>query len=141
MIIRSAKLSDYEEIMNLYNLFVGNDRYSKHDNDSYKKVLNNTKNHMFLAVEDRRIIGYATISLKDVIRYPKPIVELDELFVLAEYRKHGIGRQLMDHVEKKSRELNCQRIFISSHYKHKTAHAFYESIGYTNYGYHFIKDL
>jgi hypothetical protein len=44
-------------------------------------------------------------------------------------------------LEEKAKELQCHRIFIESQYQHKVAHAFYEALGYTNYGYHFYKNL
>lgn len=141
MLIRRAKETDYVELMRLYNDFVGSDRYSKHDNDSFKRVLNNLNNFIYVAERDGKLIGFATFSVKDVIRYPKQIAELDELFVSTDYRQKGVGKQLMQQVEGKAKELNCYRIFIESHFDHKAAHKFYEEIGYTNYGYHFIKNL
>lgn len=141
MNVRIAKLSDYEELMTLYNLFVGDDRYSKHDNDSFKKVLENHRCFIFVAEDERKLAGFVSFSVRDVIRYPKPIAELDELFIKEENRKHGLGKMLMEIVERKAKELNCYRMFIESSFKHEAAHKFYESLGYTNYGYHFIKNL
>lgn len=141
MNIRLAQESDYEKVIELYNLFVGSDRYSQHNSDSFKKVLKNNNNFIFVATDTDKIIGFATFSIRDVVRYPKPIAELDELFVSENYRKHGIGKLLMNEIEKKAKELDCYRLFIESHYEHKAAHKFYESLGYTNYGYHFIKNL
>ncbi len=141
MMIRDAKESDYGELMLLYNQFVGSDRYSKRDNDSFKKVLKNSHNFVFVAEDGGKLVGFAAFSVRDVVRYPKPIAELDELLVLADYRKRGIGKLLMEQVENKAKEQDCYRMFIESHYDHKVAHKFYEALGYTNYGYHFIKNL
>lgn len=141
MQIRKASAFDYDSLMKLYNSFVGSDRYSNHDNDSFQRVLDNSRNFVFVAEEDDTLIGFVTFSVRDVIRYPKPIAELDELYVDPQHRKKGLGKELMKHVEEKAKELQCYRIFIESHYDHKAAHAFYESLGYTNYGYHFIKNL
>ena len=141
MLIRSAKDSDYEELMGLYNLFVESDRYSEHDSDSFHKVLNNPNNFIFIAEDEGAIIGFLTFSVRDVIRYPKQITEVDELFVLEEYRKHGVGKKLMEHMEDKAKELNCHKIFIESSSEREGAHKFYESIGFINNGYHFIKNL
>jgi GNAT superfamily N-acetyltransferase len=58
----------------------------------------------------------------------RPIAELDELYVKDKFRKKNVGRMLMEKV-------------IETHYNHKAAHKFYEALGFTNYGYHFIKDL
>ena len=76
--------------MVLYNDFVGEDRYSKHDGDSFKVVLKSPDNYVFVAEENGKIIGFATVSVRTLVRYPKPIAELDELFVAEEFRKHGI---------------------------------------------------
>jgi len=127
--------------MSLYNLFVGQDRYSAHENDSFSRVIQNPNNFVFVAEDKDQLIGFATFSIRDVIRYSKPIAELDELFVLEEYREKGIGKQLMEKIEDIAKEKGCHRIFIESHYDHKAAHKFYEKLGYKNYGYHFIKNL
>jgi GNAT superfamily N-acetyltransferase len=141
MLIRTAIESDYEQLMLLYNGLVGSDRYSRHDNDSFYRVLKNPNNFVLVAEEEDKIVGFASFSVRDVIRYPKPIAELDELFIDQQHRKKGIGRQLMQTVEAKAKEKNCYRVYIESHYKHKEGHAFYEAIGYANYGYHFMKNL
>jgi GNAT superfamily N-acetyltransferase len=141
MQIRLAKESDYVPLMKLYNEFVGEDRYSKFDNDSFEKVIKNPQNFIFVSEEKGELVGFASFSLRNVVRYPKKIAELDELFVIQHYRKKGIGEQLMQAVEKKAKEQDCYRMFIESHYDHKAAHAFYEALGYKNYGYHFIKNL
>jgi GNAT superfamily N-acetyltransferase len=141
MEIRFASSDDYQELMVLYNKFVGSDRYSKLDNDSFNKVLNSGANFVFIAEDNGKLIGFATFSVRLVVRYPKPIAELDELFVEEEYRRSGVGKMLMTQVLIKAKEMDCYRLYIESHYDHKAAHKFYESLGFTNYGYHFIKNL
>jgi GNAT superfamily N-acetyltransferase len=141
MQIRLAVESDYVPLMKLYNGFVGSDRYSHHDNDSFKKVLVSSHNFIYVAEAENELMGFATFSVRNVVRYPKLIAELDELFVDSKYRKKGIGKLFMQTIEEKAKELDCYRIYIESHYDHKSAHALYELIGYTNYGYHFIKNL
>ena len=141
MNIRTARNSDYKELMQLYNGFVGEDRYSKHNKDSFKKVSKSKNNFIYVVEENKKLIGFATFSIRLVIRYPKPIAELDELFVLPGYRKKGVGKLLMNKILSKAKELNCYRLFIESHYDHKAAHKLYEKLNFTNYGYHFIKNL
>ncbi len=141
MKIRFAQISDYKNIIPLYNGFVGSDRYSQLDNDSFRKVLQSNNNFIFVATDKDRLVGFVSFSVRLVVRYPKSISEIDELYVLPEYRKRGVGKKLMDELEKKAKELDCYRIFIESHFDHKVAHKFYEALKYTNYGYHFIKNL
>lgn len=141
MKVRLAKMSDYHQIMSLYNDFVGEDRYSKLDNDSFSKVLHTSTSFVYVSEKAGKILGIATFSMRHVIRYPKPIAELDEMYVDPNFRRQGIGNELMQAVEKRARELGCYRLYIESQYKHEQGHKFYESLGYKNYGYHFLKNL
>lgn len=141
MVIRRAKGEDYENLMVLYNQFVGQERYSDFENDSFEKVLQSPTNFIFVAEEMRALVGFVTFSVRNVVRYPKPIAELDEIFVAPGYQKRGIGRLLMQEVENEARNLGCYRLYIETAYKHEPAHGFYKNLGYTNYGYHFYKDL
>lgn len=141
MKIRPAKRSDYKQLVDLYNKFVGYDRYSKLDNDSFFEVLKNKKNFILIAEINGKLVGFITFSIRTVVRYPRPIVEMDELYVEPEYRRLKLGKKLVAASLKKSKQLGCYRMFVESHYKHKAAHKFYEKLGFTNYGYHFIKDI
>lgn len=118
---------------------VEEDRYSKPGNDSFKKVLDSKDNFVFVAEEDSKPVGFITVSARSVIRYPKPILQVDELFVDADFRKHGVGRQLIQAVEAFAQDNGYPRIYIESAYKHDVAHKFYEKNGYTNRGYYFQK--
>lgn len=141
MQIRTAKESDYEQLMELYNLFIGEDRYSRHDNDSFQKVLTSEKNYIFVAEDAGKLIGFATCSIRYIIRYPNPVAQLDELFVLADHRRNGLGKQLVDKVEQIVKARDCFLLYIESGSDRKEAHVFYEKIGYTNSGYYFKKTL
>lgn len=141
MNIRLAKAKDYREVIDLYGIFVGDDRYQQPNSDSFNKVVGSKSGYMYVAEAEKRIVGYATFSIRYVVRYPEPIAELDELFVTDAYRRHGTGKLLMDAIMQKAKALGCCRIYIESHYKHEGAHKFYEKLGFTNYGYHFLKKL
>lgn len=141
MNIRQAKIGDYVRLMGLYNGFVGEDRYSKQENDSFTIVIKQAGSFIFVAEEGDSLIGFATVSIRTVVRYPKPIAELDELFVAHEFRNKGVGQKLMQTVIDLVKEKRCYRLYIESHYTHKDAHQLYDRLGFTNYGFHFIKDL
>lgn len=138
---RKAEEKDYEELMHLYNDFVGEDRYSRHDGDSYRQVLQSPTNVAYVVEEEGKIIGFITASIRNVVRYPRPIMEIDELYVVQEFRKQGIGKQLVEFIEHLAKEKNCCRVYIASHARFETAHKFYEGLGYNKYGLHFYKDL
>ncbi len=141
MKVRLAKKSDYKEVMKLYNLFVGENRYKTPKDDSFNKVVGSKTGFIHIAEENGVILGYATLSIHNVVRYPKPIAVLDELYVIRKARKQGVGKSLMIAAIGRAKSKGCQRFYIDSHFKHKTAHKFYKNLGFVSYGYHFVKDL
>ncbi len=141
MNIRLAKLSDYDKLMDLYNLFVKTDKYLNPNNDSFKSVFENSNSFIYVAEENKKLIGLATMSLRYVVRYAKPILQLEELFVLEEHRKKGIGKKFVEILLEKAKELKCRSIYIESRIELTPAHQFYENLGYKKNGYYFKKDL
>jgi PhnO protein len=127
--------------MALYNDFVEEDRYSDLDNDSFQAVIAGENNYILVAEADSRLAGFITASIRPVVRYLQPIMQIEELYVDPDFREHGIGRKLIQEVEGIASENNCLRIYVESAYKHKPAHKFYEKNGYKNSGYHFLKIL
>src|SRR3989344_2273009 len=141
MTVRPAAEADYEQLMRLYNGFVDEDRYSRHDNDSFNKVLNSPTNFIFVAEEANKLIGFISLSIRSVVRYKTPIAEVDEIYLAPQTRSKGYGKALMKAVIDKAKELNCHKLYVESAYKWKVAHKFYESIGFTNYGINYYLDL
>jgi len=141
MNIRKAKQEDYNEIMLLFNGFVEEDRYSNHDFDSFKKVLASEDGFVFVAQEGEKLIGFSTMSIRNVVRYPRPIAELDELYVVPDYRRKGIGKALLDICIDTAKSRSCYRIYLESHKDREHAHAFYEKHNFIKYGHSFSKDL
>ncbi len=142
--IRTARKEDYEEIMHLYGIFVDNDkRFANFDNDSYDKVLNDSNAVFEVAVDNDKIVGLIAYSFRNVVRYPKPIVEVDEFFVLEEYRRQKVGTKLMEQVFKTAKEKDCQCVYLASGMdeERKIAHLFYEKYDFDKYGFHFKKTL
>lgn len=141
MVIRKATSEDYKDLMSLYDDFLETKRFSDEDNDSFQKVIKNKTNYIFVAEENNKIIGLITASTRLAVRYPNPIMQVDELYVDPAYRKHGIGKHLIAEVEKVAHKNNCQKIYIESAYKHTLGHRFYEKNNYEKSGYYFRKNL
>ncbi len=141
MVIREAVLGDHVNLMALYDAFMEVDRYSKLDSDSLQKVIASKDNFILVAEQDRRLAGFITASARLVVRYPEPIMQVDELYVDPEFREHGLGSQLIQGIESIAAESGYGRIYIESGYAYKVAHKFYRKNGYTQEGYYFKKVL
>ncbi len=138
VLIRSAKAEDYREIMVLYGEFVDNaNRYSNFDADSFLRVIEDEKAFIDVAVIGEKIVGFISYSIRNVVRYPSAILEVEEFYVKPDQRRKGIGRKLMDHVLKVADKKNCSYVFLASAKERPEAHEFYKATGYNNYAYHF----
>lgn len=140
-ILRATK-DNYDEVRKLYGNFVDDpQRFSSKDNDSYFKFLDSSNSFIDLALVDKKIIGFISYTIRTVIRYPKPIMEVEELYINPDYRKHGVGRKLMEHVLEYAKSVPCQYIFLASDIKREEAHEFYKALGFDQYAYHFRRRL
>jgi ribosomal protein S18 acetylase RimI-like enzyme len=138
MIIRKAQKTDYEEVMDLYADFVNQpDRYTKYDNDSFLKTLTIPDCAMYIAEDNNRIVGFITFSKRIVVRYPKPIVEVEEFYVVPDVRRQGVGKTLMQVVLDYAQENSCQYVMLASSKDRVGAHAFYKSLGFDEYAFHY----
>lgn len=66
MNIRRATESDYKELMGLYNAFVGSERYSGLNNDSFAKVLAEPRSFVYVADDDGKLVDYGYHFVKNL---------------------------------------------------------------------------
>ncbi len=138
MKIRKAENSDYQEVLRLYGDFVEDPkRYVDLKGDSFKKIIESSNSYLFLAEIEEEIVGFISCSIRDVIRYPKPILEVEEFYVRTENRRQGIGRTLMDHAINFAQAKDCQYVFLASAKERGEAHGFYKALGFDEYAYHY----
>jgi ribosomal protein S18 acetylase RimI-like enzyme len=136
--IRRARKGDYNEVIRLYGQFVNNPkRYSKYDADSFFKLLNARNAYIYVAEIQNKIVGFITFSVRNVLRYEKPILEVEELYVIPEKRRKGIGRKLLEIALNHAR--NCEYVCLASGKKWKDGHKFYSALGFDQYAYHYRK--
>lgn len=139
VIIRKALNSYYKEIMALYGKFVEDSkRFAKSNNDSYKQILKSKNSFVYVAFINKKIVGFISFSLRAVVRHPRPILEIEEFFVVPEHRRKGIGKALMNVAISFAKKKKCSRIFLASSKERTDAHKFYKSMKFEEYGYHFL---
>ncbi len=68
-------------------------------------------------------------------------IDVDNVYVLEEYRKKNIGKALMDFIEVYARKQKANMIVLDSYVTSTKAHKFYFREGYTIAGYHFFKKI
>lgn len=136
--IREAEKKDYPEVIRLYADFVEQPkRYQNFDNDSFLKVLKLPDFWVYLAEKDKKIIGFITFSRRTVVRYPKPIIEVEEFYVSPDQRRQGIGTMLMQKALDQAKKDGYQYIFLASSKERVPAHKFYKALDFDEYAFHY----
>ena len=95
----------------------------------------------FVAEADGKIVGLAAAVKVLAIGHPGGYVKMNGIGVLPAYRGQGIGKQLMEHVERFAAEQGALYVGLASGISRAEAHAFYERIGYRKTSYWFRKSL
>ena len=140
--IRNATAIDYEKFMELMGNFVEDQtRFGNYDNDSFHKVINSDNTYVYVYEDLSEIIGFIVFSIRSVVRYPRPIMEVEEIFVSQQIRRKGVGRSLIQKAIDIGRQKQCYYIFLASDKKRAEAHMFHQSLGFIEYGYHFRLSL
>ena len=86
---------------------------------------------IYVACIENKVVGFIGIEVSYVF----------ELAIDKNYQNKGIGKQLIQKVEKYTKTNNLAAITLNSGISRKTAHIFYEKQGYFKKGYSFIKYL
>ncbi len=68
-------------------------------------------------------------------------IDLDNVVVDEKIRSKGVGKKMLDWVEKEAKRLKCDQLGLDCYTTHHAAHRFYFREGYIIRGYHFTKAL
>lgn len=85
-----------------------------------------------VAVENNRIIGYATAERNDTppVFQRGMAVNIEEIYVEQSYRGRGIASALIEHVEQWAADCGAERMTLSVNAANEAAQALYDDRGY-----------
>lgn len=147
MNIRRALKKDCERIVNeLWKPFMeycsSLDEFSNLDREAETIFYNhlcdfvsNQNNIVYIAEDPPAIIGYvkATKTSRSPVYETKLVGEISDVFVKPEYRKTGIGYQLIEKAEEWFRENGLELAWLKVHSGNELGRAFWERVGYKDY--------
>jgi GNAT superfamily N-acetyltransferase len=82
-----------------------------------------------IALLDGAPIGYLAFYYTYSTFLAKPTLFLEDIFVLEEHRKRGVGKELFRYCVREAREKGCGRMEWTALDWNHPAHRFYESLG------------
>jgi len=101
-----------------------------HIEDYYERTLNRDDSVLFLALSRDKAIGYVMAYNQSMKRSNERVTTIMHLYVKAEFRGKGIGRQLIDQVEKWANKENTTLIELDCFIDNKSAIEFYSKLDY-----------
>jgi GNAT superfamily N-acetyltransferase len=99
---------------------------------------------VFVAEQDGVVVGVVAVSTVPFLEYDGRFGRVVALVTAESVRGQGVGRALMAAAEEAAREFGCVLMEVTSANRREPAHAFYQSLGYSNYSDRsgrFVKDL
>jgi GNAT superfamily N-acetyltransferase len=85
---------------------------------------------VWVAREGSALIGYLIAVFVFSFEYQGLVAEVDELYVVAQARRRGIGTALLDVAEASFADASCTGVQLQLAAGNRSAHAFYHSRGY-----------
>ncbi|MBE6346851.1 MAG: GNAT family N-acetyltransferase [Lentimicrobiaceae bacterium] len=107
----------------------------KYNEEDLLKIINDDTTPVFVCEENDDIKGYAFCVIQDLSQCdnlrPDKSLYIDDICVDENYRRHGVGKKLYEHVVQFAKEEKCFNITLNVWAKNPGAQAFYESMGMT----------
>jgi GNAT superfamily N-acetyltransferase len=92
-------------------------------------ISNNSDHVFYVAVDDDKVVGFVHAYVRLLMEVPEAI-EVGGLAVADDYQGKGVGKLLIQAVEKWAREKNILWIALYSNILRVGAHGFYEHLDY-----------
>lgn len=142
IIIREIESKDYLSITAIWRDALG--RLSASDENvaqTFEKMKGDRRYCTFVADMDGNVVGFATAVETLAIDQPNGYIKVNGLAVLPEFQHRGIGKMLMERVERLAEERNISLIGLASGFQRTDAHEFYEHLGYQKLSFWFRKSI
>jgi len=137
--IREAKPSDAPRLVELIR-YLGHEINEKQVRKNLA-ALKKTGETPLVATLDKKIVGLCGVGRRVVIHRSAPLGRITALVVAEEAQGEGIGRMLVEEVERLLRKAGCQMVEVTSNDRRTAAHAFYRHLGYERTSMRFMKTL
>ena len=99
--------------------------------NNFEWMVNNEHYILLGAKVDGKLIGSLMgIICWDLVGSCQPFMVIENVIVTKRLRGQGVGKKLMNEIEKISKENNCHYVMFVSGAQRKDAHKFYETLGY-----------
>ena len=132
-IIRATKenLNQVGKLFDLYRQFYKYKSSVRESTNYISERINNNESIIFFAItENNNSAGFVQLYETFGSLHLGKIIILYDLYVKEEFRKHGIGKKLMEKSEEYAKSIGAKGIELSTAKDNLSAQSLYEKIGY-----------
>jgi PhnO protein len=93
----------------------------------------NTRNpnyHYLIAENEQYKFGFISFHIQNLLHHSGLVGEIQEFFIVEQFRGKGIGKQLVDEIFKISEQLNLKSIEVTTNKKKTDNILVYQSLGF-----------
>lgn len=106
--------------------------YEKDGEEYFNDMLNNEI--IYIALDKEKVVGYLAGSINIQGSYvTKSLAEVDNMFILEEYRKYGIGTKLINAFKEYCSKNQIEELKVTASAKNKKAIDFYMKNGFNEF--------
>ena len=153
--IRKAKTEDLKVIQDLNNKLCAkenkefdptvNPHFATTESGEryFRKCLESDDRLVLVAEEDKQPVGYLAGGIEEVgnFRNILNMCEVDNMWVDEKYRSQGVGKQMMNAIEKWAKEKGIKRMRVIASSQNEKGIQFYKREGFNEYDLILEKDL
>ena len=89
-----------------------------------------TTEHVFVAVEDRTLIGFCCICITSSFCRSTPKAEVTEIYVAAEHRRKRVAQRMIAAAVQLADKLEVSEFFVLTNKQNSAGRCLYESLGF-----------
>ena len=141
MIYRKYESQDISAIRDILENDLGYNCELDKLNNRVNEMLKRGNYQVFVVCDGDKVVGYIGCVSYLAFELENEGMKIIALAVSKEYRRKGIGTQLLKTAEQWAKENNIEVILLNSGLPREDAHVFYESQGYLKKSYGFIKKI
>jgi GNAT superfamily N-acetyltransferase len=139
-VIRDARRSDAAAIAGLLSE-LGYPAEAAQVERRLDRIADDPSSRLFVAEANGDLAGLGGVHVLPLVEHDEVGCMVTAMVVGAQYRRLGIGTELVRAVEREARSRGCNRLVLGSADRRADAHAFYESLGFEATGRRFVKTL
>jgi len=114
IIIRDAREEDIETLEKIEDSTIWEHiGLTEEETEEHEKVWDNIKTYKIVASLEEELIGFLEYHI-GVDPHEQPAIMVTDVAVLPEYQGYGVGTKLFEELEKRAKEKDIKRIYVST---------------------------